>query len=47
MKPDYDAAMDELPFCNDTVGEFLLTKFKDVNFDIESFISEKVCESAD
>jgi len=45
--PGEDEAVDALPFCNDTTSDFLLKKFKDVNFDIESFISERVCEFAD
>jgi len=47
VKPDDDIAIDALPFSNDTMSEFLLTKFKDLNFNIESFISENVCELAD
>lgn len=45
--PDEEQAIDALPFCNLTSTDCLLTKFKDVNFDIESFISERVCEFAD
>ena len=47
VQPDDDAAIDTLPFSNNTMSAYLLTKFKDADFDIESFISENVCQFAD
>lgn len=47
VKLEDDNLTEELPFCNDTMSAYLLTAFKDVNFDIENFISENVCEFAD
>ena len=47
VQPVDDAAIDALPFCNDTMSDYFFTEFKDFNFNIESNISENVCEHTD
>lgn len=44
---DEPDSVEPVPVCNSTMGDVFKSKFKEGEFDIESFVASKVCEFGD